>query len=252
MLIVCDIGNSFIKSAVFRNNKLTDYSVLRDFSSILNSVKREDAKEIAVTTVVPSKLRLLKQELSNNYRLKPFIINKNLKFNISIKYSTPQTLGMDRICSVEGAYYLLKTSPESDKYGKNNYLICIDCGTATTINVIQYPNNFIGGVIAPGLDMMFASLHKRTAQLPKITADHYKTIIGNSTKSSIASGVINSTVGVIHETIASLSKQPKKVFITGGNAKYIIPHLRFDVKYEKALVLYGIKAIYKKNTKSVS
>ena len=247
MLIVCDIGNSFIKSAVFRNNKLYDYNAKRDFSSVLNSAKRENAREIAVTSVVPSKLRLLKKKLAKDYHLKPFIINKNLKFNISIKYSTPQTLGMDRICSAEGAYYLFKTSPESDKYGKNDYLFCIDCGTATTINVILFPNNFLGGVIAPGLEMMFASLHKRTAQLPKITADHYKTIIGNSTKSSIASGVINSTVGMIHQTIASLSEQPKKIFITGGNAKYIIPHLRFDVKYEKALVLYGIKAIYEKN-----
>lgn len=251
MILVCDIGNSFIKSAIFKDETLINYNVKKDFSSIRKFIKEKEISTVVISSVVPSKLKLLLKELSSFSSVKSSVIHKNLKYNLSIKYATPNTLGMDRICSAEGAFYLVKTSRDSNSFKKDDYFISIDCGTATTINVIKYPNSFLGGLIAPGLDMMFSALHTQTAQLPRLTAKSYKSLIGNSTKASIASGVINSTVGIIHQTIISLPKQPKKVFITGGNAKYIIPHLKFDVKYEKALVLYGIKAIYDKNKKFI-
>lgn len=251
MILVCDIGNSFIKSAIFKDETLINYNVKKDFSSIRKFIKEKEISTVVISSVVPSKLKLLLKELSSFSSVKSSVIHKNLKYDLSIKYATPNTLGMDRICSAEGAFYLVKTSRDSNSFKKDDYFISIDCGTATTINVIKYPNSFLGGLIAPGLDMMFSALHTQTAQLPRLTAKSYKSLIGNSTKASIASGVINSTVGIIHQTITSLPKQPKKVFITGGNAKYIIPHLKFDVKYEKALVLYGIKAIYDKNKKFI-
>lgn len=250
MILVCDIGNSFIKSAIFNNDTLTNYNVSKDSSTIQKFINEKEITTIIISSVVPSKLKLLLKELSSFNSVKSFLIHKDLKFNLSIKYSTPNTLGIDRICSAEGAFHLAKSSDDLQSFKKGDYLLSIDCGTATTINVIQYPNSFLGGLIAPGIDMMFLALHDRTAQLPKLTMKSYKSLIGNSTKASIASGVLNSTVGMIHQTIGSLPKKPKKVFITGGNTKYIIPHLKFDVRHEKALVLYGIKAIYDRNSKN--
>ena len=249
MILVCDIGNTFIKSAIFKNETLTNYNVKKDFSSIRKSIKEKEVSTVVISSVVPLKLKLLLKELSSFRSIKSFVIHKNLQFNLSIKYTTPNTLGVDRICSAEGASYLIKSSGDANSFKKGDYLLSIDCGTATTINVIKFPNSFLGGLIAPGLDMMFSSLHTQTAQLPKLTVESYKSLIGNSTKAAIASGVINSTVGMIHQTIGLLTKQPKCVFITGGNAKYIIPHLKFDVRFEKALVLYGIKAIFDRNIK---
>jgi type III pantothenate kinase len=251
MILVCDIGNSFIKSAIFNNETPTNYNVNKDFSSVLKFIKSKEIRTVVISAVVPSKLKLLLKELSSFSSIKSFVIHKDLKFNLSIKYSTPNTLGMDRICSAEGAFYLVQTSGDSKSFKKGDYILSIDCGTATTINIIQYPNIFVGGLIAPGLDMMFSALHTHTAQLPKLAANNYKTLIGNSTKTSIASGVINSTVGMINQAIVSLAKKPKNLFITGGNAKYIIPYLKYDIIYDKALVLYGIKAIYNRNEKII-
>lgn len=247
MILVCDIGNSFVKSAMFKNERMINYNIKKDFSSIRKSIKENVISTVVISSVVPSKSKLLFKELSSFSSIKPFFIHKNLKFNLSIKYTTPLTLGMDRICSVEGAFYLVKTSRDSNSFVRGDYLLSIDCGTATTINVVRYPNNFLGGLIAPGVDMMFSALYTRTAKLPRSKAQNYISLIGNSTRASIASGVITSTVGMIHQTIAFLKPNPKNIFITGGNVKYIMPHLKIDVKYEKALVLYGIKAIYDKN-----
>jgi type III pantothenate kinase len=249
MILVCDIGNTFIKSAIFRNEKPTNYSINKNFSPIIKLIKSKGINTVVISAVVPANLKLLLKELSSFSSIKSFVIHKDLKFNLSIKYSTPHTLGIDRICSVEGAFYLVRESGESKRFKKGDYILSVDCGTATTINIIQHPNIFLGGLIAPGLDMMFSALNNYTAQLPKLAANNYQSLIGNSTKTSIASGVINSTVGMIHQTIVSLAKKPKNIFITGGNAKYIIPHLKYDIKYEKALVLYGIKAIYNRNVK---
>jgi len=247
MILVCDIGNSFIKSAIFKNDKVTNYIVKKDFSAILKQIQDKNINRVVISSVVPAKLKLLLKELTSFNSIRPVVINKNLNFNLSIKYVTSQTLGIDRICSAEGALYLANTANNLRRLSNSDFILAIDCGTATTINIVEYPNSFLGGLIAPGLDMMFSALNAQTAQLPLLTAKSYRTFIGDSTKTSIASGVINATVGMIHESITLLKPRPKNIFITGGNAEYIIPHLKIDAKYEKALVLYGIKAIYDKN-----
>lgn len=252
ILLVCDIGNSYTKSAIIKNDRLIDFKINKNFSLVLKQLKGKDISTVVISSVVPSKTKLLVEKIRSLSSIKIFLIHKDLKFNLAIKYDTPRTLGMDRICSAEGTYYLFRKLFHYAIFKKSDYLISVDFGTATTINVIKYPNNFLGGLIAPGIDIMFNSLHSQTAQLPKVTPYDYKTIIGSSTKTSIASGVINSIVGMINQFISSLPKKPIKVFVTGGNAKYIIPHLTIDLIYERALVLWGAKAIYDKNKSTIT
>ena len=101
--------------------------------------------------------------------------------------------------------------------------------------------------------MMFRALKNETAQLPIVKPADYKEIIGDSTKTSIASGVINSTLGVISQTITYLIKKNKAykiiTYVTGGNAEYLLPYLKFKFIYEKGLVLYGIKSVYENTIK---
>ena len=246
MLLVCDIGNSYIKTAVFDRKKLIKFKADTSLSAILKRIKVENVNEVAVTSVVPKKLTRFKSAL-NKQRVNLFEVNREVNFNLKIDYETPQTLGMDRLCSAEGAYYLLHTKYKSKNFVKGDYLISVDCGTATTVNVIKHPNNFLGGLIAPGMQMMFNSLNANTAQLPKVEITDYYSFIGKSTKSAIASGVINSITGLLNQVIHSLHPEPKLIFITGGNAKHISPHLKFNYIDEKMLVLYGIKSIYDKN-----
>jgi type III pantothenate kinase len=165
---------------------------------------------------------------------------------LKIDYKTPETLGMDRICSAEGAFNL---------YGKNliagTFLLTIDFGTATTINIVKYPNIFAGGLIAPGINTMFKSLTTQTSQLPELTIDNYNFIIGDDTHSSIASGVINSAVGLIEKVVSYLNNLDDCsnliIYTTGGMADTLQKFLPKKIIYDEFLVLRGIRSLYELN-----
>jgi type III pantothenate kinase len=248
MLFVCDIGNSRIKAGIFKKDKISEIKIFEKIDSVIKYGIEKRINAAAVSSVVPPKLKYFEKIFRSEFKFDPIIINKNSNFNLKIDYETPETLGIDRICSAEGAFYLFNIKNNSNNYNKNVSILSIDFGTATTINIIKYNGIFSGGLIAPGIGMMLKSLKNETAQLPDVDLSDYKNFIGNSTKSSIASGVINSTLGLINQTMSYLKQTNKSnkiiVYLTGGNAEFILPHLNFNYIYEKGLVLYGIKAIY--------
>lgn len=253
MLLVCDIGNSKIKTGFFKDEKISSIKTFGDVNSLIKFVSEKKIRSAAVSSVVPEKLKYLKKRIISRFGFNPVVINKNSEFNLKIVYKTPETLGIDRICSAEGAFHLYNL--KNHNYNKNTFIISADFGTATTINIIKYNKIFVGGLILPGISMMFGSLKNETAQLPEVKPSEYKSIIGYSTKSSIASGVINATIGAINQTIDHLKQKNNKaeiiIFTTGGNAKFILPYLRYNYIFEQGLVLYGIKAIYENIVKKL-
>ncbi|UCH64999.1 MAG: type III pantothenate kinase [Ignavibacterium sp.] len=246
MLLAIDIGNTNIKAVIFSQSEIADHFIAPSFDEIIKSINQREITEAAISSVVPDKTKAAIKKIKSTFGCDPFIINRNARFNIKIKYNSPETLGIDRVCSMEGAYQLNK-----NKLEKGSYLITIDMGTATTVNIVKYPNDFIGGLIAPGVNTMFKALDQQTSQLPGLTVDNYKSFIGDDTNSSIASGVVNSSVGIIEKAINSISKLDdcKKVFtyITGGMAESIIEYLSTEVIYDKFLVTRGIKSVHDLN-----
>jgi type III pantothenate kinase len=244
MLLTCDIGNTNIKAGIFVEDKLIEFHFFKEISQIVELISKNKFKDIVVSSVVPSRTKQLIDSL-NELKLSPIIINKDSSFNLDIDYDSPDTLGIDRICSAEGAFYLFCKQRE---FKKEYLLLTIDLGTATTINIVKYPGVFAGGIIAPGTDLMFKSLKMDTAQLPQASLSDYKEIIGKSTNESIASGVLHSAAGLLERSIKLIqdNTNSEKVFIyiTGGNFKNVEKLLKFSYIYEKGLVLYGIMAIY--------
>jgi len=247
MLLALDIGNSNIKSAFFDDGNFIEFKVHSDIEETINYLNNKTFSEAAICSVNPSNEKILIDVLLNrNISLfKPTI---NSKVNFKIKYKTPATLGMDRVCSAVGAYELAQ---EKKLLLKNQYLVTIDFGTATTINIVSPESNFIGGLIAPGIKTMLSSLNEKTAQLPLPDLNSYENLVGDSTNSSILSGVYNATIGMINETINHLKELCSGIepiiFATGGNAKIIIPYLKQKIFYDEALVLKGLKIIYELN-----
>ncbi len=251
MLLACDIGNTNIKAGVFSNNDLIEFHSFEKLEAFVDYFQAKQINQVAISSVVP-KLTKKILTLFKNYSVPaPFIIDRSVEFNLKIDYDSIETLGIDRLCSAEGAFFIYKNSNEYKNYNDKTFILSIDFGTATTINIIRYPGDFIGGIIAPGITMMFDSLNSKTAQLPKVTEKDYKHLIGKDTFSSIASGVINSNIGFIDRTISYLKSEMNaddfKIFITGGNSEKMIPFLQFDFTLIKELVLIGVKAIYDKN-----
>ncbi|MGE5860765.1 MAG: type III pantothenate kinase [Ignavibacteria bacterium] len=249
MFLACDIGNSRIKYALFDDDELIEFNSSKDEDSFLNSIKNKKFESAGISSVVPYKNPVLSQEIKKISGVQPYVIDKSSPFSIKLNYETLDTLGIDRICSGEGAYEILQTKFPKFINKKNNYVLIIDFGTATTINILKMPCEFIGGMILPGIEMMFSSLQKNTDQLPSASERDYKNFIGTSTNSSIASGIINSNAGLIDMLRNYLIKKKAeeiKIFATGGNSEKIIPYLDFDFDYEKALVLIGINAVCRK------
>ncbi|HSW55518.1 MAG TPA: type III pantothenate kinase [Ignavibacteriaceae bacterium] len=247
MLLTLDIGNTNIKSALFDDQSLKEFIVHSDSDKVVEFLNKTTFTEAAICSVNPRVEKLLTDIISEK-GIKLFRAGIQNKFNLKINYETPETLGMDRVCSATGA---LEIATKEKLLSKNQYLVTIDLGTATTINIVSPSGEFIGGLIAPGIATMLKSLNEKTAQLPLPDLNNYKGLIGDSTDSSIISGVITSTIGMIGETINQLSAASDQIipmiFATGGNARFILPHLKYKVLFEEALVLKGLKVIYDLN-----
>lgn len=253
MLYACDIGNTNIKVATFDSDAISGYYNFSDLNKLFEFLLENKPSKLVLSSVVPALEKEISQFTKTNFNFSPFIINHKQKFNLLIEYRPLENLGIDRICSSEGALFLFKKSDDFRNYSFHSVIVTIDLGTATTINVITHPQIFKGGLIAPGVQMMLSSLSKDTALLPSVSVNDYNDIIAQDTKSSLASGVINSTLGLIDRALDRIQKiysvEQLKIFITGGNAKNILPHFDFEFQFEKDLVLWGIKSIYDTNIK---
>ncbi len=246
ILLALDIGNTNIKSALFAGNELMDFTVHSNADEAIEYINKSSISGAAICSVNPPVQKKISSYISAK-SVSQFEVYIKQKFNLTIKYETPSTLGMDRVCSAVGA---LEIATNANMISENQFLITIDFGTATTINIVSSNREFIGGLIAPGVSTMLKSLNDNTSQLPVPDQESYQGIIGNSTNSSIMSGVITSSIGLITETVNHITKKSKViplVFATGGNAKYILPHLKHDVFFDEALVLKGLKVIYDLN-----
>jgi type III pantothenate kinase len=246
MLLALDIGNTNIKSALFEDDALINFTVHSDSEVIKKCLDSISFTNVAISSVNKfSENKIL--ELLSRKNIPVFRTSSQNKFNFHIAYETPETLGVDRLCSATGAFHLaLKNKLLSD----DQYLITIDFGTATTINIVSPDNKFLGGLITPGITTMLKALNEKTAQLPLPELKSYKGIIGTSTDSSILSGVITATIGMINETTSYLENKSKVfplVYATGGNARYVLPYLDKRIIIDEALVLKGLKTIYDLN-----
>ena len=129
-------------------------------------------------------------------------------------------------------------------------LIIIDMGTATTISAIDRNKNFLGGMIIPGLRVSLDSLTSRTSQLPKISLDPPKKVIGSNTVDCMRSGIIYSTAGSIDGVIDRIEEEMGEtctLVSTGGLAKVIIPYCHHKIIIDDQLLLKGLMVIYNKN-----
>ena len=129
-------------------------------------------------------------------------------------------------------------------------LILMDLGTATTIEVVEPENVYMGGVIFPGVMVSLDSLTSRAAQLPGISLDQPKHVIGKNTVDCMRSGMMYGTAAMLDGIIDRIAEElghTSTVVATGGLAQFITPLCRHEIILEKELLLKGLNIIYKKN-----
>jgi len=252
MILCCDFGNTNAKFALYSKygekyfHKTFNLSKINldDFTEILFS-------DVAISSVVPDVSDQFAEKIKDLFQIDPFIINHSSKFNLAINYNTPESLGIDRICAAEGAFALFREEVLDTSVHQKDFLMIIDFGTATTINIVTSSGAFEGGIIMPGVQTMINSLYSNTAQLPQIDVRNYLNFIGKDTKSSIASGILNSVVSLIDKTYNhlkhNLEAEEIYIYITGGNATLIQPYIKYENKLVDDLVLSGVRSVYERN-----
>jgi type III pantothenate kinase len=174
----------------------------------------------------------------NRLGLKAIIVNASLPLGITIHYESPNAVGADRICNAIAGF---------KKFG--GPLIIVDFGTATTFDVISKDGDYLGGIIAPGVETSLQTLHYRAALLQKVELKFPDRVVGNNTETSMQSGLMYGTAELINGLLKSIRKELQcdfNVVATGGLAALITPKLNYSLHLEPQLTLYGLQIIHEK------
>jgi len=253
MLLVIDVGNTHMVVGIFDGDKLmrswrisTDLKKTEDeFAMLFKNLLAEQElrythiKAVVISCVVPPLTWILVKMSKDYFQVQPLIVDYQLKLNIKIKLDYPQEIGADRIANAVAVYEL---------YG--GPAIIIDFGTATTFCALDKNGNYLGGAIAPGLELSSNALFEKTAKLPEVELVEPKYAIGRNTIQAIQSGVYLGHLGLTRELIERIKKEltgNPLVIATGGLAKLMGKGCSMIDKVDPFLTLNGLKIIYHLN-----
>lgn len=169
------------------------------------------------------------------------ILSRATNLPVGIDYSTPGTLGLDRIALSAGAAMLYKGSD----------VMVVDAGTAITLDVVDSTPTFRGGRITPGIRLRFEALHAHTSALPLVDADGPVPVLGYSTVTAIRSGVVSGVADEITETFRRYKESYgcERLVLTGGDAGLLSGRIdtRIPADHVPDLMALGLLYIYKYN-----
>lgn len=194
-----------------------------------------------ISSVVPPLTETLKSTVKMLTGLTPLVVGSGIKTGLNILIDNPAQLGSDLV--VGGVAALASYKPP---------IIICDMGTATTISVIDENSNYVGGAIAPGMQLSLNALATGTSQLPKVPLEAPKKYIGTNTVDCMKSGSIFGTAAMIDGMIDRIEEElgsKASVLATGGISRVIVPYCRHEIVYDEDLLLRGLAIIYQKNRK---
>lgn len=240
MNLIIDVGNSWVKMAVYN-----DRQILHHKSMLQEDLKREVQKVMraypkiahsmlaAVTPVANEVIDLLKKNSETH------VLHGASRLPFKNKYGTPDTLGLDRIALVAAA---------SEAYPNTNVLI-IDAGSCITYDFLNARGEYMGGAISPGIAMRYKSLNAFTANLPELEKTDTAELVGNSTDTSIHSGILNGVVSEVDGMIASYRSEYSKVtvILTGGDGQFLSKRLKNTIFAHSNFLLEGLNYLLELN-----
>lgn len=253
MLLAIDIGNTNIVIGCIRDDEIifkariaTDRTRTSDQYGveIKNMIEAfgvhvSDINDCIISSVVPPVFNSVRTGVIKVIGKQPMVVGPGLKTGLNIHMDVPSQVGSDRIVIAVAALAEYQAP-----------LILMDMGTATTIEVVEPENVYMGGVIFPGVMVSLDALTSRAAQLPGISLDKPKHVIGKNTVDCMRSGMMYGTAAMIDGLIERIEEElghKSTIVATGGLAQFITPLCKHEVILEKELLLKGLNIIYKKN-----
>jgi type III pantothenate kinase len=256
MLLAIDIGNTHTVFGIYKKKKLVaDWRVTSMLQRTEDEVGTQvrlfieeaeiplkEIEGVGISSVVPNLTDIFAMMARKYFKVNPLIISSSLDLGISIEYDDPNSVGADRICNAVAGFAAF-----------GGPLIIIDFGTATTYDVVSSKGDYLGGVIAPGIETSAVDLHRRAAKLPKVELRFPKTVVGKDTVSSMQAGILYGAIdaleGMVERIQTVLKKREGKngiVVATGGFSRLMASHTPTINECVPSLVLDGVRLIYER------
>lgn len=254
MVLAIDIGNTNIVLGCFDNRKIlfrerlstkhtaTDLEYAVNVKTALE-MNRLDPKQITgaiISSVVPSVTNTMTRAIEKYCGIKPLVVGPGIKTGLSIRIDNPAQLGSDLVVDAVAG---IQDYPAP--------MIIIDMGTATTFSVIDKDRNYLGGLITTGMSVSADALVSRTSQLPRISFDKPKRVIGTNTIDCIKSGIMYANAAAIDGIVSRIEEelgQSCTIVATGGLSSLVAPLCKTKVLTDDDLLLKGLMYLYEKNT----
>lgn len=251
MLLCIDVGNTNIVIGLFDGEELvesfriaTDARTTADelalkFQGLLADTS--DINGISLCSTVPAVLREMRTMLQRYYPDIPHVVvEPGTKTGVPVLTDNPKEVGADRIVNTLAAFAI---------YG--GPAIVVDFGTSTNLDVISAKGEFLGGALAPGVEISIEALASRAAQLRKVELVKPKNVIGKNTVEALQSGAIygfaGQVDGLVERIIAELGEPVKAVIATGGLASIVVSESHTITHHDPNLTLHGLRMVFERN-----
>ena len=205
----------------------------------IHSIDKALVEGAIMSSVVPPLNAPISSAINKLFGFRPKLVGSGMKTGLNIIMDNPKTVGSDMIVD---AVAVLKEYPLP--------AIVIDMGTATTMSVVDKKGNYTGGIIFPGLRVSLDSLSSKAAQLPSISLDIPKKVIGKNTIDCMRSGIMYGNAGMIDGIIERMEAElggKATVVATGGLSRFVVPLCKHRIIYDEALLMKGLWILYEKN-----
>jgi type III pantothenate kinase len=253
MLLVIDVGNTNISFGVFdgptllhhlrcesaRARTADEYAVLVVQMLALRGVEARGIDSAIVASVVPSLTDIMADLTRRAFHCEAVIVGPGVRTGMAILYENPREVGADRIVNAVAAYEWAKAA-----------VIVVDFGTATTFDCVTPKGEYLGGVIAPGVQISAEALFSRAARLHRVELALPPKVVGRNPVHSMQSGIVYGYAGLVDGLCGRLQRElghACRILATGGLARLIAPQTESIEEVDDNLTLTGLRIIFERN-----
>ena len=253
MLLTIDVGNTNIVYGLFDGERLLhqfrvessrgktadEYAVVIRQLLAMHDIGPGDVHAAILASVVPALTEPMVELVKRAFGKEAMVVGPGIRTGMSILYENPREVGADRIVNAVAAFEKVKGG-----------VIVVDFGTATTFDCVTPKGEYLGGVIAPGIQISADALFTRAAKLPRVEIARPTKVVGRNTLHSMQSGIVYGYVGLVDGLVGRLKEElgyPCAVLATGGLARLIAPMSTTIEEVEDELTLVGLRILYERN-----
>ena len=254
MLLTIDVGNTNIVYGLFQESRLRhqfrvesargrtadEYAVQLRALLDMHSVDRSSVQSAIIACVVPSLTEPMVGLVKRAFGRDAMVVGPGIRTGMAILIENPREVGADRIADAVAGYDRAKGG-----------VIVVDFGTSTNFDCVTPKGEYLGGVLAPGLQISADALFARAAKLPRVEIARPPRVLGKNTVHAMQSGIVYGYVGLVDGIVERLKVEldfPCAVIATGGLAPLIAPLSKTIVEVDDVLTLVGLRILYERNS----